>query len=158
MSIAYIAFGSNLGDRLRNIQAAAGMLNALEKVCIIKQSEIYETEPLGGPQQGLYLNGVWQVDVQLNAQDLMSALLQIEKKLGRVRMGMNAPRTIDLDILFYDEQVIQMPGLWIPHPRAHERWFVLKPMSDLCPQFRHPVMHQTVAELLSAFQPQETTS
>lgn len=156
MTTAYIAFGSNLGDRGRNIQDAHRMLNNLQDTCVCGQSSIYETDPVGGPRQGLYLNGVWHAETQLDAADLMQALLEIEKKLGRVRTEANAPRTIDLDILFYGDQLILSPQLKIPHPRLHERLFVLKPLNELCPDFNHPAMNKTVSELLNALQIQES--
>lgn len=154
MTPAYIAVGSNLGNREDHMNQARQIISSLDQVKLIQSSKVYETEPVGGPKQGKYLNAVWKIETSLGARELLQKLLQIEKKLGRVRTERNAPRTIDLDILFYENQVIEGPGLHIPHPRLHEREFVLKPLMDLCPDFVHPKLKKTVEELHRlSFQP-----
>lgn len=147
MTLAYIAVGSNLGNREDLLIQARQLLSALEKVQFVAGSKIYETDPVGGPSQGKYLNAVWEIETTLPAKQLLEALLEIEKKLGRVRSERNAARTIDLDILFYNETTIDEPGMTIPHPRLHEREFVLKPLMDLCPEWVHPRLKKTVKEL-----------
>ena len=146
MTLAYIAAGSNLGDRKKYLSQARALLSGAETQ-ILKSSEVYETEPVGGPPQGKYLNAVWEVETRFSAQVLLNRLLEIEQALGRVRAGRNAPRTIDLDILFYNEAVIEEPGLSVPHPRLQEREFVLKPLMDLCPEFIHPQIKKTIREI-----------
>ena len=133
MPIAYIAFGSNLGDRNKNIQHALSLLSALQKVKIKKISSIIETEPEGGPRQGKFLNGVVEIDTGLSAEKLLEALLKIEKELGRKRSVKNGPRTIDLDIIFYGKKIINKPGLTIPHPRWRQRQFVVEPLREIAP-------------------------
>ena len=148
MTRAFIAVGSNLGDRQRYLDEAKKSLGKTLGVKILRTSSIHETHPVGGPVQGKYLNAVWEIQTDLNPRALLERLLEIEKELGRERTQKNAPRTIDLDILFYDHRVVEEPGLTIPHPRLHERAFVLKPLGEIAPQFRHPRLKKTVHELL----------
>ena len=146
MPKAFIGAGSNLGNREANLEAAKERLTLLVK--FLCASPVYETDPVGGPPQGKYLNAVWEIETSLGADDLLNALLEIESAMGRVRKEKNGPRVIDLDILFCGDQIVNKPGLRIPHPRLHEREFVLKPMMDLAPDFRHPVFKKTITELL----------
>jgi len=131
MPIAYIAFGSNLGDRNKNIQHALGLLNAHQNVKIIKISSIIETKPEGGPRQGKFLNGAVKIETNLSTEDLLGVLQDIEKQLGRKRTVKNGPRTIDLDIIFYGDEIINKPGLVIPHPKWRQRDFVVKPLNEI---------------------------
>lgn len=149
MSItAFIGVGSNLGPRESAIEKAREMLSQNPNIRFKRSAPVYETEPVGGPRQGLYLNTVWEVETDLNADDLMKVLLEIETSLGRKRTEKNAPRTIDLDLLFFGDEVIFKPNLTVPHPRLHERWFVLKPLWDLRADFVHPVFKKSICELL----------
>ena len=148
MTLAYIGVGSNLGDRNSNLEKAKKYLESEKGISFLESSEIYETDPVGGPAQEKYLNAVWWIETSLAPRPLLELLLGIEKKMGRVRSERNAPRMIDLDILFYGEAIIHEAGLDIPHPRLHERSFVLKPLSDLAPDWMHPVLKKTVQELL----------
>jgi len=143
----YIGIGSNLGDRLANIDKALSLLSS--KCKIIKKSSIHETEPVGYKEQGKFLNGVVSVETELKADELMEFLLDIEKKLGRIREIKNGPRIIDLDILFYGDEVIDSDKLIVPHPKLHERLFVLEPLNEIAPEFIHPVLKKSVKELLS---------
>jgi 2-amino-4-hydroxy-6-hydroxymethyldihydropteridine diphosphokinase len=145
---AYIGLGSNLGERRELIRHAIEALDALEGVTVVKQSELYETEPVGGPPQPRFLNGVVRVECSMGARELMGQLIEIEEALGRTRANPNAPRAIDLDLLFHGDTVIDEEGLTVPHPRMHERWFVLKPLADIAPDARHPRLNLTVHELL----------
>jgi len=145
---AYIGVGSNLGDRRDLIRRAVGALDALDGVSVIARSSLYETEPVGGPPQPKYLNGAVEIECTTSAQQLMVGVLQIETALGRTRQGANLPRTVDLDLLLWDDTVIADAGLAIPHPRMHERWFVLRPLADIAPEARHPVLGLTIQELL----------
>ncbi len=128
---AYIGIGSNLGNRLENINKAIELLRKNHGIKIKKVSSIIETKPVGGPTQENFLNGVIKIKTDLEPMSLLLILQNIEKKLGRVRMIKNGPRSIDLDILLYDNQKINAPGLKIPHPRMLEREFVMKPLLEI---------------------------
>lgn len=127
---AFLALGSNLGDRLQHLRSAARRLDATEGVDVLRSSRVYETEPVG-PQQPAYLNAVIEVDTTLTPRELLGACRRVEDALGRVRAERWGPRTIDVDILVYDEQTVDEPDLVIPHPRMHERGFVLVPLGEL---------------------------
>ncbi|MCX5687073.1 MAG: 2-amino-4-hydroxy-6-hydroxymethyldihydropteridine diphosphokinase [Candidatus Omnitrophica bacterium] len=129
--LCYIGIGSNLGDREKYIRNAIEKLKETEGVEVKKISNIYETEPIGGPEQGKYLNGVIEIETWLEPSDLIIKLQKIEEQLGRIRSVKNAPRTIDLDILLYGDKKINKSGLKIPHPRMNEREFVMKPLKEI---------------------------
>jgi len=129
--LCYIGIGSNLGDREKYIKNAIEKLKETEGVEVKKISSIYETEPVGGPEQGKYLNGVIEIETWLEPGNLMTKLQKIEEQSGRIRSVKNAPRTIDLDILLYGDKKIDEPGLKIPHPRMYERAFVMKPLKEI---------------------------
>ena len=133
MSIAYIAFGSNLGDRNKNIQAAISLLKVHPRIKVKKISSIIETEPEGGAKQGKFLNGALKAETDLSARKLLEVIQKIEIDLGRKRILKNGPRTIDLDIIFYDDKTINKPDLIIPHPRWQNRDFVVKPLREIAP-------------------------
>jgi 2-amino-4-hydroxy-6-hydroxymethyldihydropteridine diphosphokinase len=148
MARAFVGVGSNLGDRKGFIERARATLRQVRDVTFLRASRIYETDPVGGPKQGKYLNVVWEIETQLAPEEFMKCLLAIEKELGRERKEPNAPRTIDLDLLSWEQQVIDGEGLVVPHPRLQERRFVLEPLADLEPEWRHPVLNKTVRQLL----------
>jgi len=129
--LCYIGIGSNLGNRERYIKEAIKKLKEAKGIQVIRVSNIYETEPVGGPKQGKYLNGAIEIETKLKPKELLARLGEIEKELGRTREIENAPRTIDLDILLCGDEKIDEPGLKIPHPRMHERDFVMKPLNDI---------------------------
>ena len=114
----------------------------------IQSSSVLETDPVGGPLQGKFLNAVWEVKTNLLPKSLKDKLLQIELQLGRRRTVPNAPREIDLDILFYGNRIIEEESLTIPHPRLHERSFVLVPLEELTKDFVHPKLNKSIRELL----------
>jgi 2-amino-4-hydroxy-6-hydroxymethyldihydropteridine diphosphokinase len=127
---AYLALGSNLGDRLEHLRAAARLLAATEGVELTRSSRVYETAPVG-PPQAAYLNAVVEVRTRCSPRELLDAARSVEAELGRVRTEHWGPRTIDVDILTYDELTIDEPDLVVPHPRMHERGFVLVPLAEL---------------------------
>ncbi len=141
MSEAYVALGSNLGDRRRNLDEALARLRAAAFVRVVAVSDIRETEPVGGPPgQGPYLNAAVRIETSLGPRELLDLLRAIERALGRVRGGeRNAARTIDLDLLVYGDRVIREPDLEVPHPRLFERPFVLEPLADLAPDLVPPL-------------------
>lgn len=144
---AYVAFGSNLGDRLGTIKSAIAELRQSPEVFVQKISSVYETEPVGYLDQGPFLNGVLELEAQLSPQDLLESLLAIEIHHGRVREQHQGPRTLDLDLLFYGDLRLEEADLILPHPRLHERAFVLKPLLEIAPSLVHPVLGKTVEEL-----------
>lgn len=144
----YLGVGSNLGDRKFYLERAKALTLRLPHTRFLRGSSALETEPVGGPPQGKFLNTAWEIETQLSPQALKEALLQIETQLGRKRSVPNAPREIDIDILFYGNQVIEEDGLQIPHPRLYERLFVLAPLAELIPDWTHPQLKKTVKELL----------
>jgi 2-amino-4-hydroxy-6-hydroxymethyldihydropteridine diphosphokinase len=131
---AYVGLGANLGDRERTLRAAVEALDAEEGIEVVAVSTLRETEPVGVGEQPLFLNGVVAVDTTLPARELLDRLLALEQRFGRVRVpGEHAPRTLDLDLLLYGDEAIDRPGLRVPHPRLHERRFVLEPLAELAP-------------------------
>jgi 2-amino-4-hydroxy-6-hydroxymethyldihydropteridine diphosphokinase len=146
---AYIGLGANLGDRRATIERAVQLLDETEGITVAKQSPLYETAPVGGRPQPDYLNGAVEIECRLSARELLDELRRIETSLGRTGGERSAPRTIDLDLLLFGDTVIDDEALTVPHPRMHERWFVLKPLTDIAPNVRHPVLGLTARELLT---------
>ena len=147
MNTAYIGVGSNLGDKLDNCCKAIESVDNIENCTVKRQSGFYRTEPLGVTSQDWYVNGVFCVETGLSAQDLLRSLLSIETHMGRVRKKRWESRIIDLDILLYENHVINEKDLTIPHPLMHTRKFVLMPMVQLDPDAVHPVLGRTMSEL-----------
>jgi 2-amino-4-hydroxy-6-hydroxymethyldihydropteridine diphosphokinase len=158
--LAYVALGSNLGDRQAMLEQALAALRRDPGTAVLRVSPVYETRPVGGPPgQGPYLNAVAEVRTTLEPHDLLAVLLRIEAGLGRVRLERDAPRTIDLDLLLHGDHILDEPDLVVPHPRMHQRLFVLRPLADLVPGLLHPVQQRTIAELLAELEglkPHET--
>jgi 2-amino-4-hydroxy-6-hydroxymethyldihydropteridine diphosphokinase len=147
MNQAYLLTGGNEGDRYLNMQLAR---TNIEHICgqLLQVSSLYETAPWGKKDQADFLNQVLLIQTKWNPRELLKAIFQIEEKGGRIRTEKNAPRTIDIDILFYDTLIIEEPGLTIPHARIAERRFVLEPLNEISPEFQHPVLHKTIHQLL----------
>ena len=133
MATVYLGLGSNLGDRALNIKNAIDSLNK-QGIAVKKVSKIIETDPVGGPEQGKFLNGALEAETKLSPEDLHKTLKSIEKNLGRTPTVRNGPRTIDLDILLYNNLSIQTPELTIPHPQIFKRYFVVEPLKEIAPQ------------------------
>ncbi len=156
-STAYIAFGANLGNRRETFVRAAHMLIEQHPVTITACSDRYETSAIGGPaDQPKYLNTVVAVRTDLTPHSLLAALLDIERHSGRRRTVRHGPRTLDLDLLLYENLIVDDEVLQLPHPRLHERQFVLQPLADIAPTIRHPLKRRSIQQLLDELQTAET--
>lgn len=144
----FLGIGSNLGNRRKIIDLAINYLKREKNIKVKKVSRLYETEAVGGPAQGKFLNGAIEIDCTLPPQKLLNRLKDIELKLGRNKSGKKwGPRPIDLDILLFGNLVLREKNLKIPHPLMEERLFVLKPLCEIAPYVYHPLRKQTIAEL-----------
>jgi 2-amino-4-hydroxy-6-hydroxymethyldihydropteridine diphosphokinase len=144
----FLLLGSNLGDRLLILKSAREQI--AEKVGpILKESSVYETEPWGLPDQPSFLNQVIEVDTQLASEEVLRNILDIEHELGRVRYERWGARVIDIDLLYYKETILDSARLTLPHPRIQDRRFTLIPLSEIAPDFVHPVLRKTSLEILS---------
>jgi GTP cyclohydrolase-4 len=141
---AYLSLGSNMGDRQKNLDRALGFLS--QRLRVERVSSVYDTEPVGDVKQPRFLNLVCRAYTSLPPIELLMVAKGIEAKLGRVSKS-GAPRPIDIDLLFYGDQIVETPGLVIPHPRLTERAFVLVPLAEIAPGLVHPVNGKTVREL-----------
>jgi 2-amino-4-hydroxy-6-hydroxymethyldihydropteridine diphosphokinase len=148
-----LGLGSNLGDKAGNLNQALAALRRLGRLARV--SSFYRTEPVGFREQDWFLNAAALVLTGFEPLEFLAGLQTIEAELGRVRVMPNGPRTMDLDILFWGSQIIAQPDLVIPHPRLHERRFVLAPLAEIAPTLAHPVLGQTIRELLSTLQSPE---
>ncbi len=149
MNRIFLITGGNIGDRKKNLQKAA-MLIEKNIGKIIESSSIYETEAWGNNNQPAFYNQVHIIESKFSAQQIMNKILQIEKQMGRIRTIKNAARIIDIDILFFNDEIINLPNLIVPHMEINNRRFVLMPLNELAPDLIHPVLKQSIHELLSS--------
>lgn len=150
-SVAFIALGANLGDRRATFERAVGLLTEPPRIVVQSCSALYETAAVGGPaNQPPYLNAVLSISTHLSPHELLAALLRTEDACGRQRAERHGPRTLDLDLLLYDDLVLADPVLELPHPRLHLRRFVLKPLCDIAPKLLHPRLGRSFHSLLSS--------
>jgi len=148
MSPAYLLIGGNMGDRMEYLQLATTAIHQ-QAGRIIASSAIYETEAWGLTNQDKFLNQALCINTLLPPKELLRTLLQIEEHLGRKREARYGPRIIDIDILFYGQEIVREPHLKIPHPEIQNRRFALQCLNDIAPEFCHPVLHKTIAQLLA---------
>jgi 2-amino-4-hydroxy-6-hydroxymethyldihydropteridine diphosphokinase len=146
--LVYLSLGSNLGDREAHLREAITHLDA--NGGIVSVSSLYETEPVEVTNQAWFLNCAVALETMESPEDLMAAILRIEQQMGRKRTQRKGPRIIDIDILLFDDAIIDSPALKIPHPAMHERRFVLRPLAEIAPQAKHPARKKTIQELLDA--------
>jgi 2-amino-4-hydroxy-6-hydroxymethyldihydropteridine diphosphokinase len=149
--LVYLSLGSNVGDREAQLQEARAKLAAVGRV--VAESSFYETEPVEFTQQPWFLNCVLALETSKTPQELIAAVLRIEVEMGRRRVQKKGPRTIDIDILLFDDTIVDSEELTIPHPTMHQRRFVLEPLAEIAPELLHPVLKKTIRELLDSLPP-----
>lgn len=149
MSKIFLSLGTNVGDRMANLEKACSHLD--ERFRVVKKSSVYETEPWGGVSQGLFLNQVVQIESSVQPRELLEAVKDLELMMGRKKTAKWGPRVIDIDILFYDDLIVNETDLVVPHKFLHERKFVLEPLNEISPDFVHPVLGKKISELFSQY-------
>lgn len=147
MNLAYVALGANLGDPASTVRAAFGALANLPESRVVQTSSLYRTAPVGLADQPDFINAVAALETTLAPESLLDALLDLENRFGRLRAEKNGPRTLDLDLLLYNDQFLDLPRLQLPHPRLHLRAFVLQPLAEIAPELEIPGRGQIAAWL-----------
>jgi len=147
-NLVYLSLGSNIGDREAHLRDALAHLEKQGR--IVSVSSFCETEPVEFTDQAWFLNCAAALETSATPEQLMAAILRIEREMGRERIQRKGPRTIDIDILLFGDTIVDSPELTIPHPAMHERRFVLQPLAEIAPELRHPVLKKTIRELLEA--------
>jgi 2-amino-4-hydroxy-6-hydroxymethyldihydropteridine diphosphokinase len=150
-NLVYLSLGSNVGDRQVQLQDALAKLAAVGRV--VATSSFYETEPVEFTQQPWFLNCAIALETNKTPEQLMAAILRIEEEMGRRRVQKKGPRAIDIDILLFDDTIVDSKELTIPHPAMHQRRFVLEPLAEIAPELLHPVLKKTIGELLDSLPP-----
>jgi 2-amino-4-hydroxy-6-hydroxymethyldihydropteridine diphosphokinase len=150
-NLVYLSLGSNVGDRKAQLHDALAKLAAVGSV--VAMSSFYETEPVEFTRQPWFLNCVIALETSQTPQQLMAAILRIEEEMGRRRVQKKGPRSIDIDILLFDDTIVDSKELTIPHPAMHQRRFVLEPLAEIAPELLHPVLKKTIGELLDSLPP-----
>lgn len=145
---AYLSLGSNQGDRVKNLEDARLKISINPCIQITSLSSLYETEPVGYQEQEWFINQVLKVETTLSPLELLNVTQEIEKKLGRKRNIRWGPRTLDIDILFFEDSVLTTPDLTLPHPRLHERKFILVPLAEIAPSLIHPVLGESIINIV----------
>jgi 2-amino-4-hydroxy-6-hydroxymethyldihydropteridine diphosphokinase len=153
LKTAFLGLGSNLGDREANLREAVQRLEAAE-IRVLRRSSLYETAPQDLLDQPWFLNAVVELETSLFPLQLLASIRHIERDMGRRRITPKGPRNIDIDILFYGRTVIATAELEVPHPRMAQRRFVLEPLAEIAPEFRHPLTGKTASEMLAKLEPQ----
>ncbi len=149
--ICYLGLGSNLGNRKEEIRAAISFLNSNPKIDVLKESTTIETEPIGNTNQPKFLNCALEIETDLDPVILLKTCLNIEFNMGRIRTKKWEPRIIDIDILFYGNQVIDEGYITIPHTELHRREFVMRSLNEICPEFEHPVLKKKMKDIFMEF-------
>lgn len=147
MAIAYLGLGSNIGDRVENLNSAITKLSEVPGIQVTKISSRYETKPYGKTDQPDFMNMAIEVDTNLTPLDLLETVLDVEHELGRVRTEVWGPRNIDIDVLLYEELELQLSDLKVPHPEMHLRSFVIDPLNEIAPKKEHPTLKMTVEKI-----------
>jgi len=153
MERVFLGLGSNIGDRTDNITRACRLINEIEGVRLVCTSSMIETRPVGYEDQPDFINAAAEIETTLSPRELLAAVKDIERRMGRAETFRFGPRTIDIDILLFGGQIVDEACLTIPHPRMHERMFVLAPLAEIAPEAVHPVMKKTINQLYEAVTP-----